>query len=996
MPRSLTRPSRVLVGALASTALVALPASAGEGHINSSNGDADFTVNFRYPPTPQQVADVKAAIDLMALGVCDATDGQIRIHKVKLTQGQASEDLGDYWLDSRPFRSGVSTASDGSNLGRLGRTVVLDRFSTRAPDVWLHEWGHHAFGLGEQYDEQRRYDGPCGIGPGFDAGGIDERNHSIMQQSGGARCVGGAADGSACLRSSDCPPAMAGGAPGTCQLVLMSELSAAVNHDPIRSTSGACPSVVPLGKATLSGPLPAAAAVMTFDAASFDTAKATSTFEFTDWRAAEIIDAKGGAPGARLSMFLTHTGPGTWLVSAAVDGATVGGTAGSLALVEQWTLAFNADGSLASISEDPPSLTLSPLATGAADLTVAMSFGTPNPTAAAGAGMDGLREQVSLSEPTLTTNSTQPLCDAATCKIYWNATRNRYETSMQSEFHGGLSDWETLAQNYSFVTAPAGLPQADPPAKCFRAVQYEEMVQGSDQVLLVLDKSGSMNFSAKDGVGEVCGNMFDDDRDGTVDEPDCGDPRMNFVKDAASAYVDLQRDNSVDVGILTFDHLPPTLQRPIGPLNAGNIADFKAVIDGIKPGGGTAIGDALDASAAEFARVAAVGRSRTAYLMTDGYNTHGVPPAEAAARLEDIGVRVHVIPAGSDVKEVELSTIASRTGGGLFPTPAIGGLSAVFAELAARHQGAALVVPRIDYTLDASNSARVFIPVEKNAQELTAFVGGRNPRMSEWGVKPELMGPNGERFGPGSKELTVNPHYLFIRVPQPSPGQWVLMLSAARPDKQQLTALAFVRNPDPDLFASTHPTLVAAGGSTTVAADPLFVTRLGNRDVAVTASVHLPLGPPAAVAMQQNAAGSWEGRAGPFLDNGFYDVTVQVDAGPHASLTPGEPIFPGPRVPAVDFVPFHRAATTTFVVSGGTYPCLGRNKLDCDSDGILDRQECPGFPPDIDGDGRPNGRDPDADGDEMPDSLEGMKDSNRNRVPDMCEVGPKRKGGPIL
>src|SRR5436853_4030553 len=84
------------VVAAGTVALLAAPSltRAGDGSVNSTNGDTDFSVNFRYPPTAQQIADVKAAIDLMAFGLCDATDGNLRIRQVRLLQGQATEDLG--------------------------------------------------------------------------------------------------------------------------------------------------------------------------------------------------------------------------------------------------------------------------------------------------------------------------------------------------------------------------------------------------------------------------------------------------------------------------------------------------------------------------------------------------------------------------------------------------------------------------------------------------------------------------------------------------------------------------------------------------------------------------------------------------------------------------------------------------------------------------------------------------------------------------------------
>ena len=89
-------------------AVLTLPslARAGDGSVDASNGDTDFSVNFRFPPTAQQIAEVKAAVDLMAFGLCDATDGNLRVRRVRLLQGQATEDLGDYWLQASNFRAG--------------------------------------------------------------------------------------------------------------------------------------------------------------------------------------------------------------------------------------------------------------------------------------------------------------------------------------------------------------------------------------------------------------------------------------------------------------------------------------------------------------------------------------------------------------------------------------------------------------------------------------------------------------------------------------------------------------------------------------------------------------------------------------------------------------------------------------------------------------------------------------------------------------------------
>lgn len=814
--------------------------SAGEGRVDATNGDVFFNAHFRFPPTTQQIADVKSALDLMAFGMCDATDGQLRVKQVTLSQGQPNEAKGDFWLHALPGRSGLSFFLNGANLGNLGSHVDMFSGAIFAPDVYLHEFGHHAWGLGDEYDEQARFGGACGIGPSFDAGTIDERNHSIMQQSGSAQCVGGANNGASCKRNSECPAA-GGGAAGTCQLVRMSELSVATNHDLLQGNGFNCP--------------------------------------------------------------------------------TVG-------------------------------------------------------------------------------------CDNAYCQRVFNTTTNRFERTQQSELHNGESDWVTLRANYPFVTVPAGLPTEVAAAGCFRPVTYVENVQGSDQVLLILDRSGSMAYSSRLDDQEVCGNGADDDGDGGVDETTCGDPRINFVRGAANAYLDLQRDRNVDVGILSFDDTN-TLDLPIATLNAGNIAIYKGIVNALVPGGGTGIGDALDASTTEFTRVATLGRSRTAYLMTDGYNTSGGDPVAAAARLRDIGVTVHVIPAGSDVSPTQLGGVAATTGGDLFPVPAANELAAAYAELAGRHRGAALALSRTNFDLYAgprkgeeNNSklkvvkAKSFpIYVEKNAKSLTAFVSGRNTHIADWAMNIELHGPNGEYFGPGSSALTVSPYYLFIDVPGPSEGTWKLVATVNDLGLQQGTALAFIDNPAPDFFVTAKPTIATPVDKIQIAASPSFVSRLGSKGVTIKGQLKAPDGSLTALALSQNVTGAWSTETGPFSLNGFYQATLNLDVDSSASLAEGESIFSGPATPPVTLTPFKRSATTGFiVVKGKREVCISGNTLDCDSDGFPDKEECAAYGKDIDKDGRLNGYDPDADGDEIPDAVEGLFDRNQNKIPDMCEyTKPKEK-----
>ena len=115
---------------------------------------------------------------------------------------------------------------------------------------------------------------------------------------------------------------------------------------------------------------------------------------------------------------------------------------------------------------------------------------------------------------------------------FFNPTTGRYETSQQTATCGGAC-WTRLVANFSFLTAPAGLPVAAAPAG-FINPMFINNLQPTDTVLLVLDRSGSMQFNTEKDNGEVCGNGIDDDGDGMIDETDdCTGTRLSFVKAAA-------------------------------------------------------------------------------------------------------------------------------------------------------------------------------------------------------------------------------------------------------------------------------------------------------------------------------------------------------------------------------------------------------------------------------------------------------------------------------
>jgi len=951
---------------------------AGDGAISSATGEMDFDFNFRFPPTSDQIQDVKDALQRASEVLCDATDGQIRIGTVRLSAGGTDEDLADVWFhpqDGRSFVGGISLAA--TNFGVTGSRIDLFQGGLSG-DVLAHELGHQAFALGDEYDEQRRFGGPCGIGPSFDSGTIDERNHSIMQQSGYVRC---SATNMGCLRDSDCPMGE------TCIPVLMSEMSVASNHDPLQADNMVCPAPRASTMLTISGRVDSTAVVTAFDDTDFDTAESTADISSST----EFLDSLGGTQVHELKFYYEHLGPQSWRIHFAIDdGELTGGTAGDLHPLDTVDLTFNLDGSLNSITPAVPTVKIKNLASGASNVTLTLFLGTPNPSATPGLGVDGIVEFPFPTFARVEIDGTPDCTDNAYCRQVWNSTTGRYETTQQTLFQGGLSDWETVARYYPFVTVPVGLPRQNPPAVCSTAIHFVDDVVGSDQVMLIIDRSGSMSETIN------------------PTDPSVTETRLEYAQAAARAFVDLQAGRGADVGLISFA-TGNTQHRDLDPLAASDADAFKGLIDGLTADGNTAIGDALDASLAEFQRVATAGRTRTAFLLSDGENNRGGDPKTAAERLQAEGVRVFTVPVGSTADRKLLDDIAGSTGGTLFDAPVGDELPPIYAEFFARFRGESLALPRTPSATfrpiiirsgeeggaaglawRALPSSETFpFTVEAGAQRLNILISARTLSVDRWEPGFELTGPNGEMITHLSPEVSSDPFYRLIKVIGPSPGEWSLRIFPRFEGAELYSYLiAHVENPLPDCYLDTFPSPADGSGPVTITAHMSYGAAL--QGVSFHGSVLRPDGSAVPATFTFDAlTRTYSASFNAFAGRGVYTVLATCSAGAGASLVPGESIFEGPETPDIDLAPFARLASTAFFLDVANLPPC--NNDDCDRDGIPNSQEGTG---DADGDGLPNHRDDDADGDDVPDSIEGTGDTDGDGIPDFLDTDSDNDGVP--
>jgi hypothetical protein len=977
------RPPVLAVAAAALAVVLVAPslAAAGRAWIDNPTGEAVLQVAFRQSPTYEDLARTQAALTRMAALLCDATEGQVRIAQIRLTSSPASEDAASLWIHDADTASGGPYDADGGSLRRLGAHMDVFASARLRPDRLAHLLGHHAFGLGDQYDDQRRRGEACGIGPGFERSHLDENNHSIMQAAGGLRCVDGPLVDQDCLRDDECSG-------GSCRAVLASEWSSASNHDRKRGDGSACPRPSAISRIRLGGLLPASAEIAAaLDTSDFLSARATSAWQ----KSIEVLGPSGTLPGIRLQFFLSHLSRWTWQLTIAADASEFGGEPGRFLSLRSWELRFHEDFSLASAHPSEMRFVLPP-SSGRGPVEVAIDLGTrnPDPARSPGEGYDGL-QMVAAGTPRVALEMDGVVgCSAAWCAESWNSAGGRWETSEQSLLHAGASDWETLAENLPFLRSPPGLPGEQAPPVCLSPPRFVNDVMGMDQVVFVLDASRSMAARVDGRRGEVCGNGADDDGDGAVDEVDCADSRLEYQKVAVRAYLAITGDRKQQAGLVAM-HTDAELLSPVEEVAGAHQAAMRAVLGAIAAEGDTAMGTALEVAQDALKNVERVGGSRTVILMTDGASNVGVEPGKEARILDPLLYRVFPVAIGTAADERTLAAIAARGGGVAFTTPKASGAPAVVAELAARHSGHALLLPRTAFDLAASgrrdgSARREFeLPVEERASELVIFLASRNDRIDDWNLLFEVQAPDGTRVDESSPEVRAEKGFFLVRIADPKPGRWRLRVLPAGRGEQHGEVLAFTNQPQADFFVDADPRLASTARPVLLTARPSYGTDIDG-EAAIDGVVRRPDGKEVPVELVRDPlTRSWATSFAGYAGRGSYEVRLRLRVGERARPALGEPIFPGTPRALQRVVPFERSATASFFVADGPFPPCARP--DCDGDGLSDKVEdgCPRGE-DADGDGLPNRYDGDSDNDEILDGEEGSSDVDHDGIPAYCDA----------
>ncbi|MCA9244166.1 MAG: VWA domain-containing protein [Phycisphaerales bacterium] len=605
------------------------------------------------------------------------------------------------------------------------------------------------------------------------------------------------------------------------------------------------------------------------------------------------------------------------------------------------------------------------------------------------------------------------------------------ETTAQQRLCG-RSCWENLTNNFSFLTAPAGLPVAAAPAG-FVAPTFDNRCEAADSVMIVIDRSGSMGWNSKSDSGEVCGNGIDDDEDGMIDETDdCTGPRMDFALAAARVWLNLASDDGVRAGIISFSD-EATPEAPLQDVDSTTLPGLLGIVAGLMPENWTAMGAALRSA---IAPLSAETGSKAILLITDGINTRGEEPQDVLPDLSAADIRVFAVSTGDASRYDVLDDLSANTRGARFDTDDASTLVNTFAQQWARYQNEGLLIPQLPYAvslqgekdtieaiIDSCGSLEAYFEnpdcletgrnslswaaglgtgvssstpprsnffqfvVEKGAERVGVVLAGDLQDMSQFGVEAELRtsaaGAGNSSFDTrvANPDMTVTRDGFFVLVEMKNmnAGVWTLNVlgDPAAGTRQTGNVTVLIDSPMVDLFTDLD-THVVRDMSTPVnmMIVPIYLTNLiegANLEATLIrpdrSRVTLSVTPdPDAI------PGTYLARVNPaeMPMIGVYTIRVLLTTDATTRNDPGESRA-GDISSEVEVPMLTRTATERFLVLVGEELCCDSPKIeDCDGDGIPNAgaQNMQEGDGDNDGDGIPDACDGDSDNDDVPDVIE--------------------------
>lgn len=155
----------------------------------------------------------------------------------------------------------------------------------------------------------------------------------------------------------------------------------------------------------------------------------------------------------------------------------------------------------------------------------------------------------------------------------------------------------------------------------------------------------------------------------SMNKDDYKPTRFEAAKNALCTFLAQKIDTKDRVGIITFSH-GYTVHMVPAAVDKNAISKVFSELKVLKPGGRTALSNAIQGAIDVFGSQDMPENARTLILLTDGCDNIGDVPREVALKAKELGIQIYpvLIGGGTQYDESMLKEIADITGGIFHPT----------------------------------------------------------------------------------------------------------------------------------------------------------------------------------------------------------------------------------------------------------------------------------------------------------------------------------------
>jgi uncharacterized protein (TIGR03437 family) len=356
------------------------------------------------------------------------------------------------------------------------------------------------------------------------------------------------------------------------------------------------------------------------------------------------------------------------------------------------------------------------------------------------------------------------------------------------------SCWQTIAAHPKrSATAPVGLPVTTVPA--VPAVMFKNGTADL-RVMLVIDRSGSMDIES----------------------------RLGFAKSGANQFINFLRTND-SVGVVSFSS-SSSLNFPLTKITGvGTKTAAKGTINALVADGTTNIGGGLQTAIDQFTAQTDRSCAEIIVLLTDGDHNTGTPPASVIPKLQEEGITVITVGLGAGIStsgEVTLQNIASQTGGKFFRVSNAFGLSGLFLNLVFESYGSGLLT-RSPLALAPGQTSETNVLVEPGTSSATFATTFSQASAN---LTFSLRSPSGlvisEAMLPNFVTLLKENNSIAFQVNAPEAGTWKMLVTAGTGFQGQAEVIALAEHVGTQLIAAVKKETLTAPEAIEIQATPLF------------------------------------------------------------------------------------------------------------------------------------------------------------------------------